>query len=82
MDQIFEFTLDADVYENNNRTKVCVPKSAITGLENNSNNPNSCVVHVGLTTVYYVKATYKVVRQLVYGNDIINVPEAVDEALW
>ena len=76
MDQIFEFALDTDVYDNNNRTKVSVPKSSITGLENNVRNPNSCVIHVGLSTVYYVKATYEVARQIIYGNDVTTVPEA------
>ena len=75
MDQVFEFTLDTDVYDNNNRTKISVPKSCITGLENNSRNPTSCVIHVGLSNVYYVKSTYEAARQIIYGNDVTIVPE-------
>lgn len=79
MEQYFEFSLCTELYENNNRSKVTVPKSQITGIENNDKYPNMSIVHVGMSTKYYVKSSYNAVVSIVYGNDITVVPETENE---
>ena len=78
MDQILEFPLCEEITDTT-RAKLTVPKSSITGIADNTLRKNSCVVHIGLSTKYYVQVAYETAVRIVYGNDITHIPETPDE---